>query len=47
MPENFFIGLEDPDSVVPENAAEMETGSEAAGGAADMATPVQDQAGSE
>jgi type II secretory pathway component GspD/PulD (secretin) len=47
VPENFFIGLEEPGTVILDNAVEMETGGEAASGAAEMATPVQDQAGSE
>ncbi len=47
LPENFFIGLEDPNSVVPENAAEMETGTKTASGTPEMATPAPGQAGSE
>ena len=47
VPENFFIGLEEPNTVIRDNALEMETGTEAASGTPETATPVQDQAGSE
>ncbi|MGK2943163.1 MAG: type II secretion system secretin GspD, partial [Desulfuromonadales bacterium] len=47
VPENFFIGLEEPGTVILDNAVEMETGTEAVSGAPEMATPVQDRAGSE